>query len=220
MKILIAEDDAKVLEMLHTFLLAKNHETFLAADGMEAIEKFNKEKPDMILSDITMPRLDGWELLYYVRAAGQTPVIMITGQDATDDVVKALSAGADDYITKPFKLREVEARIEAVLRRSRATLVLKVGELEIDDKSKSVRLRGKTVKLSPKEYELLKLFASEPGRVFSDEELVRRLWPKGSLASSTDIKRYIYLLRQKIEQDANNPQLIQTITGFGYKLVA
>ncbi len=220
MKILIAEDDADAREILKTFLAAKEYEIITAADGMEAIKQYSELKPDVVLLDIMMPKLDGWEVLHYIRASGQTPVLMITARDATDDVVKALQAGADDYIVKPFKLREVEARLEAVIRRLGPVALFRVGELEIDDVRKIVRRRGHEVRLSPKEYDLLKLLASQPGRVFSDAEIIKSIWPEGSLASSTDVKRYIYLLRRKVEQNAKRPKLIQTVAGFGYKLAA
>ncbi len=220
MKILIAEDDADAREILKTFLAAKEYEIITAADGMEAIKQYSELKPDIVLLDIMMPKLDGWEVLHYIRASGQTPVLMITARDATDDVVQALQAGADDYIVKPFKLREVEARLEAVIRRLGPVALFRVGELEIDDVRKIVRRRGHEVRLSPKEYDLLKLLASQPGRVFSDAEIIKSIWPEGSLASSTDVKRYIYLLRRKVEQNAKRPKLIQTVAGFGYKLAA
>ncbi len=220
MKILIVDDDADSREILKTYLAAKGHQIVLAADGMEALKQFKDEQPDLVLLDIMMPQLDGWEVLQYIRAAGRTPVLMITAKDATDDIVKALSAGADDYIVKPLKLREVEARIAAVMRRVQPPEYWRVGELEIDDARKCVRLREKEITLSPKEYELLKLLASQPGRVFSDEEIIRHVWPEGGLASSTDVKRYIYLLRQKIEADPKHPTLVLTVPGFGYKLAA
>jgi DNA-binding response OmpR family regulator len=220
MKVLIAEDDADSREILKTYLAAKGHQIVLAADGAEALKRFTDERPDLVLLDIMMPKLDGWEVLHYIRAAGRTPVLMITAKDATDEIVKALSEGADDYIVKPLKLREVEARILAVMRRVQPPERWRVGELEIDDTQKCARLRGREVALSPKEYELLKLLASQPGRVFSDEEIIRHVWPEGGLASSTDVKRYIYLLRQKVEADPKNPALVLTVPGFGYKLAA
>nr|BAL58783.1 two component transcriptional regulator [Candidatus Acetothermum autotrophicum] len=218
MKILIADDDADSREILKTYFAAKGHEIVLAADGAEALKQFKDEKPDLVLLDIMMPKLDGWEVLHYIRAAGRTPVLMITAKDATDDIVKALSAGADDYIVKPLKLREVEARITAVMRRVQPPAHWRVGDLEINDAEKRVRLEGREIALSPKEYELLKLLASQPGRVFSDEEIIRHVWPEGGLASATDVKRYIYLLRQKIEADPKSPKIILTVPGFGYKL--
>ncbi|MFN4218439.1 MAG: response regulator transcription factor [Candidatus Bipolaricaulia bacterium] len=220
MRILIADDDRDSREILKTYFEAKGHQIVLAADGMEALHRFTDEKPDLVLLDIMMPKLDGWEVLHYIRTAGRTPVLMITAKDATEDIVTALSSGADDYIIKPFKLREVEARIAAVMRRVHPPARWRVGALEIDDAEKRVRIKEREIALSPKEYELLKLLASQPGRVFSDEEIIRRVWPEGSLASATDVKRYIYLLRHKIEEDPKNPKVILTVPGFGYKLAA
>ena len=220
MKILIVDDDADSREILKTCFEARGYQIILAADGMEALKRFTDEKPDLVLLDIMMPKLDGWEVLHYIRAAGRTPVLMITAKDATEDIVKALSSGADDYIVKPLKLREVEARMTAVMRRVQPAARWRVGELEIDDAQKRVRLGEKEIALSPKEYELLKLLASQPGRVFSDEEIIRHVWPEGSLASATDVKRYIYLVRHKIEEDPKNPKFILTVPGFGYKLAA
>jgi two-component system KDP operon response regulator KdpE len=220
MRILIADDDTDSREILKTYFEAKGHQIVLAVDGMEALKRFTDEKPDLVLLDIMMPKLDGWEVLHYIRAAGRTPVLMITAKDATYDIVKALASGADDYIVKPLKLREVEARVLAVMRRIQPPAQWRVGDLEINDAEKRVRLGEEEIALSPKEYELLKLLASQPGRVFSDEEIIRHVWPEGGLASATDVKRYIYLLRHKIEADPKNPRLVLTVPGFGYKLAA
>jgi len=218
-KVLIAEDEAEARLILARYLSSKGHKILEAKDGKEAIELFNEGEPDAILLDLMMPVLDGWEVLSYIRSQSPVPILVITARDATDDVVKALKMGADDYIVKPFKLREVEARLEAALRRFRPD-VIRVGPLEIDDRRKSVSLKGRHVELSPKEYELLRLLASEPGRVFSDREILAKVWPEGSLASSTDVKRYIHLLRRKLEEDPKSPKLIATVKGFGYKLAA
>ncbi len=221
--VLIVEDEAEARLILSKYLGARGYRVVEAADGYEALAAFDRERPDAVLLDLMMPRLDGWEVLNAVRAQSAVPVLVITARDATDDVVKALKMGADDYITKPFKLREVEARLEAALRRhrpDRARTKFVVGPLEIDDQRKTVTLGGRPIPLSPKEYELLKLLASEPGRVFSDREILERVWPEGSLASSTDVRRYIHLLRRKLERDPKRPELIVTVKGFGYKLDA
>jgi DNA-binding response OmpR family regulator len=219
-KVLIAEDEAEARLILSRYLSSKGYQIVEAADGYEALAAFDREQPEAILLDLMMPKLDGWEVLSYVRAQSSIPILVITARDATDDVVKALQMGADDYIVKPFKLREVEARLEAALRRHRPSqgAKLTLGPLEIDDQSKTVALHGRPVQLSPKEYELLKLLASKPGRVFSDREILQNVWPEGSLASSTDVKRYIHLLRRKLEEDPKRPKMIVTVKGFGYKL--
>ncbi|MFB6287133.1 MAG: response regulator transcription factor [Candidatus Bipolaricaulia bacterium] len=219
MTILVAEDDAEARGILARYLTSIGYQVHEAADGMEALSALERERPDALLLDLMMPRLDGWEVLSAVRAQGETPVLVITARDATDEVVKALEMGADDYVVKPFKLREVAARLKARLKDSGSALErIGVGDLVIDDRRKTVALAGEPVSLSPKEYELLRTLAAEPGRVFADEELVARVWPEGSLASSSDVKRYIHLLRRKLERDPRRPTLIVTVAGFGYKL--
>ena len=221
MRLLIVEDDADARELLKIYLEAKGHQVVMANDGVEALEKFKSSCPEVVLLDIMLPRLDGWSVLEAIRAQSHVPVIFLTALDSTDDVIKGLSLGGDDYLTKPFEPRELEARIQAVLRRVSAKMDLhgiQVGSLSIDDRAKVVTLEGKPVQLSPKEYELLQLLAIEPGRVFSDAELIIRLWPQGSRATSNDVKQYIHLLRNKIEEEPQHPRWIQTVKGFGYKL--
>ncbi|MFQ5794961.1 MAG: response regulator transcription factor [Candidatus Bipolaricaulia bacterium] len=225
MKILVAEDDPGARKLLRKFLTAEGHQVITAEDGLEAIERFFTGSPDLVLLDLMMPKVDGWEVLERIRNASETPVIMLTVRGATEDKVRGLSAGVDDYITKPFDLREVAARIEAVMRRYRGEgrdeageSVLELGDLVIDDASKEVRVRGQLVGLSPKEYELLKLLASKPGRVFSNEEILEAVWPERGYASAEDVKKYVYLLRNKVEVNTEQPELIVTVRGFGYKL--
>jgi len=221
MKLLVVEDEADALELLRVYFEARGYEVITARDGVEALERFKSTQPDVVLLDIMLPRLDGWSVLEAIRAQSRVPVIFLTARDSTDDIIKGLSLGGDDYLTKPFEPRELEARIQAVIRRveerSRAQEI-EVGPLRIDDRAKVVTLHGKPINLSPKEYELLKLLASDPGRVFSDEEIIARLWPQGTHATSNDVKQYIHLLRSKIEDDPQHPRLILTVKGFGYKL--
>ncbi len=221
MKILIVEDDEHARDVLDSFLSAKGYQVTCATDGLEALECFKSDVPDVVLLDITMPKLDGWEVLDVLRAKSSVPVIMVTARDTTDDVVKGLSSGVDDYIVKPFKLREVEARIQAVLRRVDSfepEKKVSLGALSIDDARKQVFVDEEKIDLSPKEYDLLKLLASKPGHVFSDMQIIRNVWPEGSLAAATDVKRYIHLLRQKIEPDPQHPAYVKTVRGFGYSL--
>ena len=221
MRILIAEDDATSLHLLRKFLEAKGHFVITAMNGQEALDKFSKEKPELVLLDVMMPRLDGWTVLQKLRESGaRTPVIMVTAKDSTDDKVRGFSTGADDYITKPFDLREVEARVEAVMRRVSQSPYIQVGALQIDDERKEVRLRDRVIELSPKEYELLRLLASKPGKVFSHREIIDSIWQDNPYASSEDVKKYVYLLRNKLEDDVENPKIILTVRGFGYKLGA
>jgi DNA-binding response OmpR family regulator len=220
MRILIAEDDPNSLNLLRKFLEAKGHQVFASGNGLDALEKFQSEKPDLVLLDVMMPKLDGWSVLEKIRETAGTPVIMVTAKDSTDDKVRGLSGGADDYITKPFDLREVEVRVTAVMRRMTKSPFVTFGDLEIDDERKEVRVRGRRIELSPKEYDLLKLLASKPGRVFAHREIIDSIWADSQFASSEDVKKYIYLLRNKIEDDPDDPKVILTVRGFGYKLSA
>jgi DNA-binding response OmpR family regulator len=221
MKILIVEDEPDTLRLLKVYLKAKNHQVFDANDGVKALELFKNNRPQLVLLDIMMPGLSGWRVLEAIRAESDVPVIMLTALDSMDDAVKGLDMGADDYLRKPFQLDELDARINAVLRRvqgSNKDHLLKVGPCCIDDRTKQVTFNDREVGLSPKEYELLKLLAEDPGRVFSNDQIIARLWPDSTRADHNDVKQYIHLLRNKIEQDPSRPCWIQTVKGFGYKL--
>ncbi|MCS7198109.1 MAG: response regulator transcription factor [Candidatus Bipolaricaulota bacterium] len=221
MKILVVDDDPDITGLLKHFLQAKGHSVYTALHGAQALELFSKEPPDLVILDVILPGMDGWTVLQEIRKRSQVPVLMLTGKDAPADRVKGLLAGADDYIAKPFDLAELEARIIAVMRRykaSKPSRVIKAGELEIDDGLKQVKLKGYTISLSPKEYEILKLLASEPGRVFSHQEIIAAVWQNKPFITSSDVTKYIYLLREKLEEDPQNPKYIMTVRGFGYKL--
>jgi DNA-binding response OmpR family regulator len=223
MKILVVDDDPDIVRLLKYFLEAKGRQVQTASTGAEALELFKKEPPDLVILDVVMPGMDGWAVLQKIRESSQVPVLMLTGKDAPTDKAKGLLSGADDYIAKPFDLAELEARIVAVMRRykpSARPALIRVGDLEIDDSVKHVKVKGRTVSLSPKEYELLKLLASEPGRVFSHQEIIAEVWQNKPLITSSDVTKYIYLLREKLEDDPENPRYILTVRGFGYKLAA
>ena len=171
--------------------------------------------------DIGLPGLDGWAVLQAIRASSSVPVVLLTALDDTDDVVRGLATGADDYLTKPFDVRELDARVQAILRRleePRAVTRLDVGDIHIDDRSKTVTVGDAFLSLSPKEYKLLRLLASEPGRVFSREEIIAHLWPDSTRAAANDVKQYIHLLRNKLYRSADIGEPIENIKGFGYRL--
>jgi len=220
MKVLVVEDDADISSVLTFYFEAKGHEVVIARDGLQALERFTCEELDLMLLDVMLPKLDGWAVLEAVRAKCNLPVILLTALGSTDDIVKGLSLGADDYLRKPFEIRELEARIHSVTRRLEPVQdsgVIECAKIRIDDRAKVVTVDAREVALTPKEYELLKLLAREPGRVFTNEEIINCLW-EGGRATSTDVKQYIYHLRNKIERDPQSPQLIQNVKGFGYKL--
>lgn len=222
MKVLLIEDDEQILELLKAYFETKGHLVTAAGDGVDGLTQFNAEKPELVLLDIGLPRLDGWEVLGAIRAANAVPVVLLTALDDTESVVKGLAMGADDYLIKPFDIRELDARIQAIMRRLEKNAdpsSIQVGRIRIDDRSKSVTV-GKTIlALSPKEYSLLQLLASEPGRVFSSEEIIAHLWPDNSRAAATDVKQYIHLVRSKLEKKARISDPIENIKGFGYRLI-
>ncbi|MCK4393291.1 response regulator transcription factor, partial [Candidatus Bipolaricaulota bacterium] len=180
MRILAIEDESDILEILRSFLTSQGYEVITTTSGTEGLRQFTEVEPDLVLLDVILPGKNGWEVLKEIRRQSDTPVIMLTALGRVDDKVKGLSQGADDYIKKPFDLEEMKARIEAVLRRYK-TQLKQVG-LSIDDVRKQVFVQGETVSLSPKEYSLLKLLSSKPGKVFSSQEILAHLWPKSTYA--------------------------------------
>ena len=220
LKILIAEDDEDICSLIGTFFSTRGHKVISAGDGVETLEQFKAEETDLVLLDIRMPKLDGWQVLEAIRKQPSTvPVLILTALDSTEDTVRGLNLGADDYLQKPIDLAELEARVQAVLRRIRFSdsPVLEVGPCRIDQRTKSVVLNGKTVELSPKEYALLQLLASEPGRVFNKREIIARLWPGSSRADASDVKQYVHLLRNKLGAVTSHSCGIENVKGFGYK---
>ncbi len=222
MKVLIVEDEVDTLQLLSVYFETRGNEVSTARDGVEALQKFRLDTPEIVLLDVRLPRKDGWSVLKEIRVEAKVPVIMLTALDSAEDVVKGLTLGADDYLRKPFQLSELEARTRAVLRRVQRTGgvdFLRAGPCEIDDRSKAVTIAGQAVSLSPKEYELFKLLATDPGRTFSADEIIARLWPTSGRAGSSDVKQYVYLLRNKVESLPGSPCRIDTVKGFGYRLV-
>jgi len=222
MKVMVVEDDPDIRELLTLYFSAKGHEVDTVHDGQKALAQLMHINPDLILLDVVLPRLDGWSVLTAVRAQMKTPVILLTSLNDTDDIIKGLTLGADDYLCKPFEIRELEARIQNIMRRTcqdAEQQSISRGPVQIDKRSKLVTVFGEQVPLSPKEFNLLALLARDIGRVFTNEEIIEELWDSGSRATGADVKQYIYQLRSKIERDAHSPQWIQNVKGFGYKLV-
>jgi DNA-binding response OmpR family regulator len=219
MRILVVEDDGRSRDLLIKYLGARGHQVTGAADGRAALATARTAEPDLVLLDVNLPGIDGWDVLRELRGFSRVPVIMVTVRDAPQDKVAGLEGGADDYVTKPFDLRELDARIAAVMRRYQASHApaVSTGEVVIDDERKSVEVRGRPVQLSPKEFELLRLLASKPGKVFSTEDILAAVWPDRSAAAAEDVKKYVHMLRSKIEADPADPRLIITVRGFGYR---
>ena len=221
--ILVVEDDPNISELLQLYLTKEGYTVKTAADGGQGIEQFRREKPDLVLLDIMLPVMDGWGVLQKIRQESQTPVIMLTAKGETQDKVTGLQKGADDYITKPFDMKEVLARIEAVLRRtskdepdknSRRRLVF--DKLIIDLDAFELIVDGKRVETPPKEMELLFHLASSPNRVYTRNQLLDEVWGFDYFGDSRTVDVHIKRLREKLE-GVSDKWSLKTVWGVGYK---
>ncbi|MBO7184624.1 MAG: response regulator transcription factor [Oscillospiraceae bacterium] len=222
LSVLIVEDDHNIAELLQMYLEKEGYAVTVAFDGGAGLSKFHAIGPDLVLLDVMMPVMDGWAVCKAIRAESQTPIIMLTAKGETNDKVSGLRAGADDYITKPFEMKEVLARIEAVLRRSGATTTEKKSRrlifdgLVIDMDSFELLVGGKKVDTPPKEMELLYYLASSPNRVYTRNQLLDEVWGFEYLGDSRTVDVHIKRLREKLEQVSENWSL-KTVWGVGYK---
>lgn len=221
-KILVVDDEESILELVAFNLTQAGYHTITTKDGLEGLEMARREKPDLIVLDVMLPGLDGLEICRVLRKETSVPILMLTARKTESDKVIGLDLGADDYLTKPFSPRELIARIKAVLRRggkeelSGLTGFIR-GELVIHPAKHEVFARGEKIDLTYKEFELLKLMASHPGRVFTREYLLERLWDDGIYSDTRTIDVHIRHLREKVEVNPGAPEYIQTVRGLGYK---
>lgn len=225
MRVLIIDDEPDVVEALTlTFNMQwQGCEVLAAYDGESGINTFYKESPDVVILDIAMPELTGFEVLRHIREVSDVPVLMLTVKDQEMDKVKALELGADDYITKPFSPLELLARIRAVLRRAEmpppvtAYPSFSSGELEINFASREVKVRSQLVKLTPREYNLLVYLVRNAGRVLPAQTLLTKVWGDEYGSDLDSLKVYVRRLREKLEEEPHRPQYILTERGVGYK---
>ena len=218
-RLLLAEDEATIRDLLAASLKFAGFDVIAAADGNEALRLARSERPEAMILDVMMPGLDGFEVVRRLRGEGQqAPVLFLTARDAVEDKVAGLALGADDYVTKPFALEEVVARIQALLRRTGqvapATTILRMGDLELDEERHEVRKAGDLVELSPTEYKLLRLLMSNPDRVLSKSVILDRVWEYDFDGESSIVESYVSYLRRKIDQ--TEPAMLKTVRGFGY----
>ena len=220
--VLIVEDDRNIAELLQMYLEKEGYAVTTAHDGGQGLQKFRAIKPDLVLLDVMMPVMDGWGVCKAIRAESQTPVIMLTAKGETDDKVTGLKAGADDYITKPFEMKEVLARIEAVLRRTTGTSGekksrrLAFDKLVIDMDAFELTVDGKKVDTPPKEMELLFYLASSPNRVYTRNQLLDEVWGFDYFGDSRTVDVHVKRLREKLEGVSESWSL-KTVWGVGYK---
>jgi two-component system, OmpR family, response regulator AdeR len=218
--ILVVEDELELAEIIEAYLRRDGYQTERASDGKKALELYRAVKPDLVLLDIMMPKLNGIEVLKTIRQDGQTPVIMLTARAEDDDKLLGLELGCDDYIIKPFNPREVVARVKAVLRRSGQKLesdILRIGHLEIHKEHIQVFISADLLELTPTEFRLLLCLAEAPGRVFNRLELLEFALPESD-ALERVVDAHLKNLRKKLE-NAGAGDLIETVFGMGYKLV-
>ena len=220
--VLIVEDDPNIRELLQMYLEKDGYAVTLASDGGQGLDKFRTIKPDLVLLDVMMPVMDGWAVCKAIRQEGNTPVIMLTAKGETDDKVTGLKAGADDYITKPFEMKELLARIEAVLRRSDRNCEeakarrLTFDKLTIDMDAFELTVAGKKVDTPPKEMELLFYLASSPNRVYTRNQLLDEVWGFDYFGDSRTVDVHVKRLREKLE-GVSRKWSLKTVWGVGYK---
>ena len=221
-KILLVDDEKTLVKALIFNLEKEGYQVIPAYDGEEALKKMEGENPDLLILDLMLPGVDGFEVCRRVRKNYDIPIIMLTAKGDDIDKILGLELGADDYITKPFNPRELLARVKAILRRSNTQNssiknLIKVQDLQIDLYQHRVRVKDQEIDLTSKEFALLNLMASNPGRVYSREQLLEQIWGYNSYGDARTVDVHIRHLREKIETDPSNPRYILTVWGTGYK---
>lgn len=223
-KILIVDDEVDIANSIQYVLTQEGFSTLLAHDGLRAMDVIDKERPDLVILDLMMPGIDGYEVCRRVRSVDKkTPIVMLTARTSEIDTVVGLELGANDYVAKPVRLRELVARVKAHLRETPDSkpdpVGIKLGELFIDTDSRTVRVEDRQVDLTFKEFELLLAMARQPNRVFSRDQLFSQVWGSDFLGESRTVDVHIRYLREKLEENPSQPRHILTVRGVGYRLV-
>lgn len=223
-RILIADDDPAIANLVRMALDDPRYEVVAVGTGLEAIQQFRKSAFDLVILDVMMPYVDGFEACQRIRETSDVPIVILTSRGGVDDVVHGFEIGADDYIPKPFKIVELQARVEAILRRVEgqherlAPPVIDTGDLHIDKPRHAITLGGKPITLTPMEFELLYFLAANAGQVFDRETLFREVWGYDYVGETNLVDVCVRRLREKIEVEPSKPQRIMTVRGVGYKL--
>jgi DNA-binding response OmpR family regulator len=222
-KVLLVDDDATLLRFVGEYLGKEGYQVATAERGESGLRQFYAERPDLVLLDVMMPGMDGWEVCARLRELADTPVIMLTAKTSEAEKLRGFRLGVDDYITKPFSLAELSARIRAVLSRSavqrqEAGSVFRAGPLTIDLRKRQALLDSNPLDLTPTEFRLLAVLARQAGKAVAQEDLLREIWGDYREQGDSALRRYVWLLRQKIEADPNAPRRLVTVRGYGYRL--
>ncbi len=223
-EILIVDDEPGIIRLISMYLEREGFQAASARTGAEALEMVTRGSPALVVLDIMLPDIDGWEVCREIRRMSDVPIIMLTAREGDEDKIVGLEIGADDYVTKPFVPRELVARVKAILRRARpapaetSSTLLDFGVLTIDTAKREVRLEGENIILRAKEYDLLVELARRPGVVFTREKLLQDVWGYDFYGDSGTIDVHVRRLRAKLNDDSSNPRFIETVWGVGYRL--
>lgn len=222
-RILVVEDDERLADLVRRYLERDGHHVLVAHDGRRGLELARHNRPDVIVLDLMLPGIDGWDICRILRAESDVPIMMVTARTTEDDTLLGLDLGADDYLAKPFSPRELVARVRVLLRRSGVRVddeVLEVGDLVVDRRRHEARLGGRVLELTPKEFALLEALAGDPGRAFRRADLWTALvgWDADRAPRTLDV--HVLNLRRKLGDDPADPRYIETVAGVGYRLVA
>jgi DNA-binding response OmpR family regulator len=222
-KLLVVDDDPTLLLFLQEYFQNESFQVVTAANGAEALRLAYQEHPDLVVLDVMMPGMDGWEVTRRLREMSEVPIILVTAKNSEADKLHGFNLGIDDYVTKPFSFAELSARIQAILNRTNVQSpgnrnLLPIGNLVLDMNKFEARRGIQVFPLTPTEFRLLEALARRHGQAVSEAELVSEIWGSDRQADTAVVRRYIWLIRQKIEPDPANPSLILTVRGFGYRL--
>jgi DNA-binding response OmpR family regulator len=224
-KILVVDDEVDIVDFIDDYLTGEGYEVIKAYDGVEALDKMRQEFPDLVVLDIMLPGLDGFEVCKQMRSESTVPILMVTAKDTDVDKIVGLEIGADDYMPKPFNPRELVARVKAILRRTyrqdyqshSQTVTLKHKDLSIDAERRMATIGHRQLELTMKEFDLLLFLMRNPGHVYSRDHLLDYVWGQDSFVGARTVDVHIRRLREQIETDASQPQYIKTVWGVGYK---
>jgi DNA-binding response OmpR family regulator len=224
-RILVVEDDREINRLIAEALRREGYAASCAHDGAEALRLLAAERFQMVILDLMMPQVDGYEVLRHIRAEGETPVLILSAKGGESDKIAGLGLGADDYMAKPFGVGELVARVRAQLRRylahapeAREAAVIRRGDIAMDTRTYEVAVGGRPVSLTAKEFEILKLFMQNPKQVFTKSQLFRSVWGEDYMSDENTVMVHIRRLREKVEDDPSDPRRILTVWGIGYKL--